>query len=236
MRSRLVLIPQEAVLFSGTIRSNLDPFDEHTDEECLEALARVRLISAPMPAPSARESREQSRASSPAPRPANAALAGPSAAHLVANNDASSIASSSSGSATRVDSPSTGRINVTLDSVVSSGGNNFSQGQKQLLALARALLRRAPIIVMDEATASVDMDTDAKIQQTIQDEFANALVITIAHRLSTVVDYDKVLVLNSGAVVEYDTPKVLLQKEDGVFRKMCERSADWDDLKQRVGL
>lgn len=237
------MIPQEAVLFSGTIRSNLDPFDQLTDQECLDALARVRMIAAPVPAPSARESRdasrEHSRAPSPTPQPgpeagavANAATAGPNA-RLVANARAASITSSSE--STRVES-STGRINVTLDTPVSAGGHNFSAGQRQLLALARALLRRAKVIIMDESTASVDLESDARIQRTVQEEFADSLVITIAHRLLTIIDYDKVLVLDQGNIVEYDSPRALLLKEGGAFRAMCEKSADWDELKHRIGL
>lgn len=162
LRGRLTLIAQESVLFSGTIRSNLDPFNEHTDQECMDALARVRMISAPVPPPSNRGSREPSRASSPQPGQTSTLSAIVEAhGHLApAVTDSSSIASGSS--TTKVDTAN-GRIGVTLETLVSAGGHNFSAGQRQLIAMARALLKRSSIIIMDEATASVDMETDAKV-------------------------------------------------------------------------
>ncbi|KAK4048522.1 hypothetical protein OIV83_004690 [Microbotryomycetes sp. JL201] len=234
LRSRLTFIPQEAVLFSGTIRSNLDPFDEHTDQECLDALARVQMISAPMV--SIRPSREGSRAPTPPPMTAHAAVM-EAHGHLASgNNDSSSVKSAGASSSPSTKVEASGRQSITLDTPVSAGGHNFSAGQRQLLAMARALLKRSKIIIMDEATASVDMETDAKIQHTIQEEFAESLVVTIAHRLFTVVDYDKVLVLDKGQVAEYASPKELMQRPDGLFRKMCTKSADWDALKEKVGL
>ncbi|KAM0786024.1 hypothetical protein ACM66B_006839 [Microbotryomycetes sp. NB124-2] len=236
LRSRLTFIPQEAVLFSGTIRSNLDPFDEHTDQECLDALARVQMVAAPVASASARPSREGSRAPTPPPISAHAAVM-EAHGHLAAgNNDGASVKSVGASSSTSTKVEAMGRLGVTLETAVSAGGHNFSAGQRQLLAMARALLKRSRIIIMDEATASVDMETDAKIQHTIQEEFADNLVITIAHRLMTVVDYDKVLVLDKGQVAEYASPKELLQRPDGLFRKMCIKSADWEALRDKVGL
>jgi ABC-type microcin C transport system duplicated ATPase subunit YejF len=107
-----------------------------------------------------------------------------------------------------------------LNSPVSESGSNLSQGQRQLLCLARALLKAPKVLLMDEATASIDYATDAKIQATI----------TIAHRLQTIIDYDKVLVLDKGEVIEYGHPYDLVRKQDGSFRSMCETSGELETL------
>lgn len=130
-----------------------------------------------------------------------------------------------------------------LDRKISQG--SLSAGEKQLLALARATLRRTNVVLMDEATSQVDsnlddkvsscvgcstgntIDEEKKIQQTIREELSGAIVITIAHRLKTVMDYDRILVLDKGRIVEFDTPAKLLHTRGGMFREMCRRSADW---------
>ncbi|CAE6455347.1 unnamed protein product, partial [Rhizoctonia solani] len=206
LRSKLTLIPQEAVLFKGTIRDNLDPFKDYTDAECIEALKRVHL---PV------ESRTSQ--SLPASGSAwNTATTGPET-----QIDTSSI------------TPNTGGpklVTPTLETAVSEGGNNFSYGQRQLLSMARALLRKSNVIVMDESTASVDFETDAKIQTTIREEFKQSMLITIAHRLRTVIENDRILVLDAGRVVEFDTPKALLEKPNGTFHEMCRKSGDYEYL------
>merc|ERR1712125_74311 len=111
-----------------------------------------------------------------------------------------------------------------LDSQVAEGGENFSQGQRQLLCIGRALLRKPKILVMDEATASIDNETDAAIQEMIRKNFRDATVLTIAHRLNTIMDSDRVLVLDEGRIAELDTPENLLAKENGHFRAMVEKS------------
>jgi ABC-type multidrug transport system fused ATPase/permease subunit len=120
--------------------------------------------------------------------------------------------------------------NVFLDlgSAVTESGSNLSQGQRQLLCLARAMLKSPTVLVMDEATASIDYATDSKIQETIRE--LTGTVITIAHRLQTIVDYDKVLVLDKGEVVEYAHPWELINKEDGTFRSMCDMSGELEVL------
>ncbi|CAG8608724.1 18280_t:CDS:2, partial [Racocetra fulgida] len=119
---------------------------------------------------------------------------------------------------------------ITLDSPVKENGANFSQGQQQLIAIARALVRNSKLIIMDEATASTDFKTDHLIQTTIREEFKDSTVITIAHRLRTIVDYDKILVMDAGNVVEFDIPYLLMQKPDGWFRGMCEKSGEFAEL------
>jgi len=108
-----------------------------------------------------------------------------------------------------------------------SQGGSLSAGERQLVALARAVLRRTNIVIMDEATSQIDSHLDDQIQKTIREELSNALIITIAHRLKTIIDYDRILVIDAGEILEFDDPKTLLSKPDGVFREMCRKSADW---------
>ncbi|KAF9912909.1 hypothetical protein EC991_007521 [Linnemannia zychae] len=173
LRSSLTIIPQDPVLFIGTIRTNLDPFNEHDDAALWATLRRV---------------------------------------HLIGDDGA--------------ESNSFGN----LDSEVQENGSNFSQGQRQLIGLARALLKQSKIIILDEATASVDHETDARIQATIREEFKESTLLTIAHRLRTIIDFDKVLVMDHGQVVQFDTPWKLLQEEGGIFRNMCQRSGEFELL------
>ncbi|GAA5856811.1 hypothetical protein JCM8547_008855 [Rhodosporidiobolus lusitaniae] len=255
LRKAVTLIPQEAVLFSGTVRSNLDPFNVHTDADCLEVLERTGLTNATAatsmantPIPSVRPSRSASPAPGAGPSASVPALAEtgdgrllvpkPGEGHGSGLGEASGAVSEASSTAVGqvAGAGSVGRLSVTLETPVSAGGNNFSAGQRQLLALARALLRRSQVIIMDEATASVDFETDQKIQHVIRDEFADALVLTVAHRLLTIVDYDLILVLDQGKVLEYDSPASLLRKKEGTFRKMAEKAAEWKELRELAGL
>lgn len=164
LRLNLSIIPQEPVMFSNTVRYNLDPFNTKSDDELWDVLRKVRLEEV---------------------------IAG---------------------------------LPKGLDEVVSEGGENFSQGQRQLLCIGRSLLRKPKILVMDEATASIDNETDAAIQEMIRENFKDATVLTIAHRLNTIMDSDRILVLDDGRIAELDTPSNLLSKENGHFRAMVERS------------
>ncbi|GAA5796465.1 hypothetical protein HPULCUR_001837 [Helicostylum pulchrum] len=194
LRTQMTIIPQDAVLFSGTIRSNIDPFEEHSDGAVWESLERTHLSKA-----------------------SDRLKAG-----------------SSSGSESDDENPKRVSSITSLNQQVSDGGNNFSQGQRQLLCLARALLKNSKLIIMDEATASVDYETDTKIQTTIREEFTNSTLLCIAHRLRTIIDYDRVLVLDQGHVVEYDTPYNLITgtQGKGVFKSMCEKSGEFEALLQ----
>ncbi|KAJ6497501.1 hypothetical protein C8R45DRAFT_898828 [Mycena sanguinolenta] len=215
LRSRLTFIPQDATLFSGTLRENLDPFNEHDDATCLDVLVRVQMINRSNTA-SEGTSREQSTVPTPeVSRPAS-----------IVGVEREETADSITSALTEVDAKTT----VSLDTQVSAGGTNFSQGQRQLIAMARALLRRSAIVILDEATSSVDFKTDAKIQTTIREEFTDSLLLTVAHRLKTVIDYDRLLVLDKGKLVEFDTPFALIQKEDGIFRGMCLKSGYFAEL------
>ncbi|KAK3326328.1 P-loop containing nucleoside triphosphate hydrolase protein [Apodospora peruviana] len=195
LRSRLAIIPQDPTLFRGTVRSNLDPFGEHTDLELWSALRQADLVQDEVSVP----------------------------AH--SDNDGGEI--SSSGTALPPSSPTSaqqqqGRIH--LDSVVEEDGLNFSLGQRQLMALARALVRGSQIIVCDEATSSVDMETDDKIQATIANGFRGKTLLCIAHRLRTIIGYDRICVMDKGRIAEMDSPIELWKMEGGIFRGMCDRS------------
>uniref|UniRef100_A0A8C3W6N7 Multidrug resistance-associated protein 4 n=1 Tax=Catagonus wagneri TaxID=51154 RepID=A0A8C3W6N7_9CETA len=163
LRKKMSIIPQEPVLFTGTMRKNLDPFNEHTDEELWDALKEVQLKE------------------------------------------------------TIEDLPG------KMDTELAESGSNFSVGQRQLVCLARAILRKNRILIIDEATANVDPRTDELIQKKIREKFAQCTVLTIAHRLNTIIDSDKIMVLDAGRLKEYDEPYVLLQNRDSLFYKMVQQ-------------
>ncbi|ODV92295.1 hypothetical protein CANCADRAFT_30494 [Tortispora caseinolytica NRRL Y-17796] len=119
-----------------------------------------------------------------------------------------------------------------LEYSVEEGGSNLSHGQRQLMCLARSLLRMPKLILLDEATASIDYDTDARIQRTIREEFGQSTLLTIAHRLKSIIDYDMILVMDAGRAVEYDVPYNLLQRKDSIFRNMCENSGEFATLEK----
>ncbi|KAI4581542.1 ATP-binding cassette sub-family C member 4 isoform X1 [Ovis aries] len=163
LRKKMSIIPQEPVLFTGTMRKNLDPFSEHSDEELWNALEEVQLKEAIEDLPG------------------------------------------------------------KMDTELAESGSNFSVGQRQLVCLARAILRKNRILIIDEATANVDPRTDELIQKKIREKFAHCTVLTIAHRLNTIIDSDKIMVLDSGRLKEYDEPYVLLQNRDSLFYKMVQQ-------------
>merc|ERR1719210_2626674 len=150
LRNKLTIIPQDPVLFSGTLRLNLDPFNKYSDDELWQTLKLSHL-----------------------------------------DNFVSTLKEG-------------------LQHEITEGGENLSVGQRQLICLARALLRKTKILVLDEATAAVDLETDDLIQATLREAFKDCTVLTIAHRLSTIMDYDKVIVMQDGQVAEYDEPQALL--------------------------
>ncbi|XP_038063723.1 multidrug resistance-associated protein 1-like [Patiria miniata] len=160
LRSRITIIPQDPVLFAGTLRMNLDPFGQYSDEALWDALRHSHL-------------------------------------HAFVS-----------------------RLSEKLEYECTEGGDNLSLGQRQLICLARALLRKTKILVLDEATAAVDLETDDLIQATIRTEFADCTVITIAHRLNTIMDSTRILVLDGGEIAEFDEPTQLLQA-GGIFYKMA---------------
>ena len=223
LREAITIVPQDPTLFTGSLRSNLDPFELFTDAELFTALRRVQLISDP------------SRVSSTsAPTvPSEAPTLNGSANRLNNNESTTSANGTLRSGSTLVRFSSNAKDNKNmfydLSTQIAESGSNLSQGQRQLLCLARALLKSPKVLVMDEATASIDYATDSKIQDTLRQLNENT-IITIAHRLQTIIDYDKVLVLDKGEVVEYAHPWELIQKEGGSFRGMCETNGDLDVL------
>lgn len=164
LRHKIAIIPQDPVIFSGKIRTNLDPFDKFSDQQLWSALEHAHLKE-------------------------------------FVNG-----------------------LDGKLDFECSEGGENLSVGQRQLICLARALLRKTKILVLDEATASVDHNTDDLIQKTIREEFADCTVLTIAHRLNTIMDSTRVMVLDKGRVIEFDTPTRLLKNKNSHFYSMAEHA------------
>ncbi|CAI9738032.1 resistance-associated 1 [Octopus vulgaris] len=160
LRSRITILPQDPVLFSGSIRMNLDPLNKYTDDQIWQALHVAHLKPFVLALPSQLEYR------------------------------------------------------------CIEGGQNLSVGQRQLMCLARSVLKKTRILVLDEATAAVDMDTDDLIQKTIRNEFKNTTILAIAHRLNTILDYDKVMVLDAGKLVEFGKPEALLKDPDSLFYGM----------------
>ncbi|RKF64499.1 ATP-dependent bile acid permease [Erysiphe neolycopersici] len=230
LRESITIVPQDPTLFSGTIRSNLDPFDLYCDNEIFDALRRVYLIS---------HEDSISNSSTSYTIDSYTSSQNESIDHL-----SSVIADKNGEISTSISELTNKNIFLNLSSLVSESGSNLSQGQRQLLCLARAILKNPRVLLMDEATASIDYSTDSKIQKTIRE--LKSTTITIAHRLQTIVDYDKVLVLDHGRVVEFGHPWILLQEEklanfdsnkneddickSGLFRNMCEISGDFDIL------
>ncbi|CAF2833335.1 unnamed protein product, partial [Rotaria sp. Silwood2] len=165
IRRRISIIPQDPVLFTGTMRSNLDPFGLYSDAEIWNALEQVQLKK------------------------------------LVTN-----------------------MMSIGLHSLVSESGSNLSVGQKQLVCLARAILKKSKILVIDEATANVDNATDELVQRAIRDQFKECTVLTVAHRLRTVIDSDRIMVLSYGKLVEFDSPQVLLSNNYSHFSLLVEQT------------
>ena len=178
LRKRMAIIPQHPVLWVGTIRSNLDPFDGYDDGQLQEVLERVQL-SRPTLSPDASITVGEAR---------------PGAC-------------------------------LGLSTVIAEGGANISLGQRQLVCLARVLLTRPKILVMDEATSAVDIDTDQMVQESIRKEFQGSTLLVIAHKLSTVADFDQIVVLEEGRVAEIGAPKNLLEK-GGAFAQMVKQGRE----------
>ncbi|RLV93995.1 Multiple drug resistance-associated protein-like transporter 1 [Spathaspora sp. JA1] len=182
LRHHLTIIPQEAHTFRASVRENLDPFGDYSDDKLWHVLelAHLKQHVSTMESELTEEEKKKLK---------------------------------------NVDE---GVKKTGLDAMIEEGGSNLSSGQKQLLCLARALLNdTSKILVLDEATAAVDFQTDKIIQETIRSEFADKTILTIAHRIDTIMDSDKILVLDKGTVAEFDTPENLLKDESSIFYSLC---------------
>lgn len=163
LRMKITVIPQDPVLFSGTLRMNLDPLNQYTDADIWTALELTQLKN------------------------------------FVAD------------------------LPEQLEYKCTDQGENLSTGQKQLVCLARALLQKAKVLILDEATAAIDIETDLQIQSALRTQFKESTVLTIAHRINTIMDCDRILVLENGQIAEFDTPKQLTAQK-GLFYKLMEES------------
>ncbi|CAO1615299.1 unnamed protein product [Parajaminaea phylloscopi] len=182
LRRKISVISQDAVLFAGTLRYNLDPFEEHTDADLWAAMKQARLI----------ESDED-------------------------------IAASTTIEASEAEKKQDAPRRLHLDMNIAIDGSNLSQGQRSLVSIARALVKEAKILVLDEATASVDVQTDAHIQTMLQTTLRDCTFITVAHRLDTIIGPSNyICVMDQGRVAEYAPPEQLWQDRGGLFRQLCE--------------
>jgi ABC-type multidrug transport system fused ATPase/permease subunit len=164
LRSKLTIIPQDPTLFTGSLRFNLDPFDQYSDQQLIDSLSEVHL---------------------------------------------SSFYS---------------QLSDGLSHQIESNGENMSAGQKQLIYLARTLLRETKILILDEATANIDNQTDSYIQSVIKKHFKNCTILTIAHRLNTVINCDRIIVLSHGSIVESGKPQHLLSDKNSIFYNFLEET------------
>lgn len=161
LRTLVTVIPQEPVMFSGSLRTNLDPLGTYSDEQLVSSCSRSGLKQA--------------------------------------------------------------RPSLGLEDLVQEAGANFSPGEQQLVCMARALLCRNPVMLFDEATASLDVESDAFLQRVLRTEFRGATILTVAHRLDTICDYDRILTMSAGKVAEFDKPSALLSR-GGIFANLAKEA------------
>jgi ABC-type multidrug transport system fused ATPase/permease subunit len=196
-RAAVALIPQDPFLLSGTVRSNVDPFCRHTDEEIEWVLTKINMF--------------------------HSLQSGVNRVGGGEDPNETQQSAEKEGSFAREEQSQLLRKRAARDEVlnyeVKEGGSNLSQGQRQLLCIARAIICRPKILLMDEATANIDSKTDQTIQKIIKNEFKDSTVITIAHRLNTIIQYDRVVVMANGEIVDQGSPAGLLEKE-GIFREL----------------
>ncbi|KAH8113755.1 P-loop containing nucleoside triphosphate hydrolase protein [Phellopilus nigrolimitatus] len=211
LRSNITLIPQQPELIHGILRENLDPWGYLDDASLNDALRAAGFFDVKESVSKQYDSQQE---------------------QVDQTNQNSTDAEGNPDNA-----QTNANAKIGLDTVVESGGTNFSMGQRQIIALARAIVRRSKLLILDEATAAIDYNTDIAIQKTLRTEFSkDTTLITIAHRLQTIIDYDKIMVLDAGQLVEFDSPKKLLEKESGLLRALVDESDDRDALLKLAGV
>lgn len=205
LRSRLTIVAQDASIFAGSLRFNLDPFDTFDDAELWDVLYRVGLASP----------------NTPRSTPGPSRVASLARIETISSDDTVGLEADESKYPVK-----------SLEMAVQEGGKNFSAGQRQLVALARGMLklRQSSLLILDEASASLDAGSDERVQRTIRQEMGDATILCIAHRLKTIIDFDKVLVLGAGEVLEYDAPAKLLEDPKSAFSELCRKSGEYDLL------
>ncbi|PVU86529.1 hypothetical protein BB560_006685 [Smittium megazygosporum] len=260
LRRNITIIPQDPVLFAGTIRYNLDLFDEYSDEEVWDALYQAHLVNRSTPskpavfAEEAELSRLNNSIGSMNRIENNSDFVSdnnsPQFGEDDSNNSKLQLKSLSNTSINELDNNSTSDSGVekrsdfdqkshsrrqefpfgSLSDMVNEGGSNLSLGQRQLVALSRALLRKSKLVIFDEATASVDFETDQKIQTTIRGTgFGNGTMLVIAHRLKSIMDFDRILLFDKGKIAGFGTPFELITTNE-LFQTICEMSNEFDLL------
>ena len=232
LRNSIQIVPQIPTLYEGTVRSYLDPFGEYTDEDIWAAVVKARLVDVLR----ALRPRSPDVVDSADKAPHKPTLQSPYILEIDPEEDFKEdeegrLLGASSSSTVRnpllgesvvgpVEWKDGSETRLLLGGWIEENGANVSVGERQLFVLARALLRRSKLLVMDESTASVDRATDEKIQRVISEEFADSTCLTIAHRIDTIMDCDRVLVLDAGRLVEAGPPAELVRREDGHFRRL----------------
>ncbi|KAL4499696.1 hypothetical protein ABPG72_017236 [Tetrahymena utriculariae] len=210
LRSNVSMIPQDPILFQGTIKSNVDPFEIYSNAEIIKALQKVQLWETLQNKANQIDNKKDLRIQN---------LIEKQTIHAQ-NFDV-------------VDQINERDIQTVLELKVDSQGANFSQGEKQLIALARVILRKCRLLLMDEATASIDEKTDWIIQDMIRKEFQDTTVITIAHRLKTIIQYDRILVLSEGEIKEFDTPKQMLNNPNSYLSQLIRENGKEHEIEMR---
>ena len=214
LRSQITMIPQDPIMFLGTLRYNLDPFDEHSDEHIIQLIKKAGLDylleGVSKQELKVREAEEKAKAAK--------------AENTLSDTETSSVDESdklkTAADTSKVEAEEKEDEDKGLNFKVKEEGNNLSVGERQLICIIRAILRGNKIVILDEATANIDVVTEQATQRLISEEFNGATVLCIAHRLNTIIKSDRVLVMDQGKAIEYDSPRALMANPNSTFNRM----------------